>query len=250
VGADERRIIWLDSTDSTMKEAERLAAGGCPSGAVVGAEEQTAGIGRFERRWHSQKGAGLYFTVVLRLNLPFEDLPVVTMALGLAVAEAIHAVVKLVPDLRWPNDVLLGGKKCCGILVQLHGSAVLAGIGINVNEESFPAELAAIATSLRIVSGREQDRQVLLHAVLGCVDEWIARLCALGRVPVLDAFARASSYVLGKAVTVEQEQGKLLRGITTGLDENGFLKVRSADGRIHVILAGGVRPDYLNASRP
>ena len=114
-----RRISYFESITSTMHEAGALAAAGCPSGTAVIAEEQTAGQGRHGHSWHSEPGAGLYVTVVLRLPIPTDSLPIVTLALGLAAAEAIARVTDLHPDLRWPNDIMIGGKKTAGILIQL-----------------------------------------------------------------------------------------------------------------------------------
>src|ERR1700733_12720083 len=154
----ERRIEWHDVIDSTMIEANRLAAQGAASGTVVGAEEQSAGRGRHGRSWHSEPGSGLYVSIILRRQFTPATLRVVTLALGLAAQEAILKATDLACDLRWPNDVLIPSKesegKCAGILTQLEGStqpsAIIAGIGINVNHSSFPAELSPIATSLRI----------------------------------------------------------------------------------------------------
>ncbi len=229
-----RKTYWFDSVGSTMSEAARLAAEGCESGTVVGADEQTAGQGRFGRKWISSKDAGLYFTVVLRLNLKQEALPVVTLALGLAVAEAITAVSGIVCDLRWPNDVLIGGRKTAGILVQLEHGAILVGIGININNDRLPDDLNA--TSLKL-SGAQ--RQELLHAILAAADRYTALLEREGKQPILDLFTHASSYVSGKRVIVDQGA----RGTTAGLDPSGFLILQSDDGKRSLILAGGVRPE-------
>lgn len=236
-----RRILWYPAIDSTMHVAARLAAQGCASRTVVGADEQTAGVGRFGRSWHSEADAGLYFSIVLRLPVPGESLPVVTLALGLAVQEAIAQETGLAADLRWPNDVLLHGKKCCGILTQFNDTAVVAGIGINVNHTSFPDRIAAASISLRMASGREHSRENLLVAVLGSIDGCCHVLVEQGREAILRMFAQASSYVSGKRVTVEQD-GTMLRGVTAGLDPSGFLILRADDGKEHLILAGGLRP--------
>lgn len=133
-----RRIEWHERIDSTMTEAARLAAAGAPSGTVIGAEEQTAGQGRHGRSWHSEPGSGLYVSIILRRQFTPTTLPVVTLALGLAVTEAILKATDLACDLRWPNDVLIQSKKCAGILTRLEGSAIIAGIGMNVNHSRFP----------------------------------------------------------------------------------------------------------------
>jgi BirA family transcriptional regulator, biotin operon repressor / biotin---[acetyl-CoA-carboxylase] ligase len=217
-----------------MTEAARLAAQGCASGTVVGADEQTAGQGRLGRKWISAKHAGLYFTVVLRLNLTQDSLPVVTLALGLAVSEAITAVACVVCDLRWPNDVLIGGRKLAGILVQLEHGAILAGIGININSDQLPDDLYATSLTLS-----EPQRQDLLHAILNATDRYTALLEREGTKPILDLFTHASTYVSGKRIVVDQG----VHGTTAGLDPSGFLILQSDDGKRSLILAGGVRPE-------
>ncbi|HLY15606.1 MAG TPA: biotin--[acetyl-CoA-carboxylase] ligase [Bryobacteraceae bacterium] len=236
-----RQISHFESITSTMHEAAALSAAGCPSGTAIVAEEQTAGQGRHGHSWHSEQGAGLYVSVVLRLPLPPDSLPVLTLALGLAVADSIFRVTGLQPDLRWPNDVLLGEKKTAGILVQLIDSTAIAGIGINVNHHAFPPEIARLATSLRLATGREQSREDLLATLLPTIDSFGHMLAEGGRQTILDLFTRHSSYVTGKQVQVDQPGG-MLQGITAGLNPNGFLKLRAADGTESLILAGGVRP--------
>jgi BirA family transcriptional regulator, biotin operon repressor / biotin---[acetyl-CoA-carboxylase] ligase len=236
-----RRVEWHNVIGSTMTEALRLAVAGAPSGTVVGAEQQTAGQGRHGRSWHSESGAGLYVSVILRRQFTPATLPVVTLALGLAAQEAILKSTNLACDLRWPNDVLIQSNKCAGILTVLDGSAIIAGIGINVNHPSFPAELAGIATSLRIAGGRVQSRERLLIELLASADTYCDLLEIHGRAPIIDMFARASSYVSGRRVCVDQN-GSTLRGTTAGLNDSGFLMLRNDDGTSSVIVAGGVRP--------
>jgi BirA family biotin operon repressor/biotin-[acetyl-CoA-carboxylase] ligase len=237
----DRHIEWHTAIGSTMTEASRLAEAGAPSGSVVGAEEQTAGQGRHGRSWHSEAGSGLYVSIVLRRRFTPTALPVVTLALGLAVREAILKTADLACDLRWPNDVLIESKKCAGILTTLESSAIIAGIGINVNHSSFPEGLRSIATSLRIASGHVHSRERLLLSLLASVDTYCDLLEAKGRGPVIETFAGASSYVSGRRVCVDQD-GSLLRGTTEGLNDSGFLVLRGDDGAKNVILAGGVRP--------
>lgn len=238
----ERLIFWMESTDSTMADAARLAAGGCPSGTVVGAEEQTAGQGRLGRKWHSPKEAGLYFSVVLRVALPPEQLPILTMSVGVAVAEAIANSTGLVVDLRWPNDVLVQERKVCGILVQQQHQALVCGIGVNVADLSMPGELAGIATSLEAAGGSAVSREKLLAEILAAVDRHLDLLRQQGKDAVIRAFQQASSFTAGRRVVVDQGE-RQLRGITDGLDENGFLILWQDDGTRTVIFAGGVRPE-------
>ena len=237
----DRRFDWHATIGSTMGQASHLASTGAPSGTVVGAEEQTAGQGRHGRSWHSETGSGLYVSVILRRHFTPATLPVVTLALGLAVREAIVKDSDLACDLRWPNDVLIESRKCAGILTTLESSAIIAGIGINVNHSSFPAELRSVATSLRIASGRVHSRERLLVSLLASIDTWCDLLETKGRGPIIETFARASSYVSGRRVCVDQD-GSLLRGTTAGLNDSGFLILRGDDGANNVIVAGGVRP--------
>jgi len=237
-----RRVEWHRSIPTTMTEAARLAQESCESGTVVGADEQTAGHGRHGRAWHSEADAGLYISIVLRYRFAPNDLPVVTLALGLAAVEAIQKTTDLACDLRWPNDVLIDSKKCGGILARSEGSAIVAGIGINVNHSVFPAELAQIATSLRIAScGRVCSREELLVALIQAVERYCALLEREGREPILKMFARASSFVSGRRVDVDLDSG-VVRGTTAGLNESGFLILHRDDGAEHVITNGGVRP--------
>jgi BirA family biotin operon repressor/biotin-[acetyl-CoA-carboxylase] ligase len=237
----DRRMDWHSVIGSTMTEASQLAAAGAPSGTVVGADEQTAGQGRHGRSWHSEPGSGLYFSVILRHQFKPVNLPVVTLALGLAVRDAILHAADLVCDLRWPNDVLIQSKKCAGILTELQGSAIIAGVGINVNHSSFPRELRDIATSLRLAGARVYSREGLLVELLPAIDSYCALLESDGREPILVMFSRASSYVTGRRVCVDQD-GSMLFGTTAGLNDLGFLMLRSDDGSNHLVVAGGVRP--------
>jgi len=239
--SQDRRIDWHATISSTMTEALRLASEGCESGTVVGADEQTAGQGRLGRNWHSEPGTGLYVSIVLRHSFSATTLPVTTLALGLATIEAILKATGLACDLKWPNDVLINGKKCAGILTQLEGSAVVAGIGINVNHTGFPTDLEHLATSLRIASGQMQSRERLLVDLVTNVESFCSLLETEGREPILRMFSRASSFVYGRRVQVDLGES-ILRGTTAGLNESGFLILQGDNGEQKVIVAGGVRP--------
>jgi BirA family transcriptional regulator, biotin operon repressor / biotin---[acetyl-CoA-carboxylase] ligase len=234
----EREIVRLSTTASTMRDASALAASGCAHGTAVVSEEQTAGIGRHGHSWHSEPGAGLYLSVVLRLP---ETSPILTLALGLAAVDAIRNVAGVVCDLRWPNDVLAGGRKVAGIIVQMADSAAIAGIGINVNHPQFPPDLAELATSLKIQSGRGIDKELLLESLLTSIDDCCEILRSGGNAALLRMFSTASSYVSGKRVKVDLGE-RTIEGVTVGLDDAGFLRVKRVDGVIETILAGGVRP--------
>ena len=235
------KIYWHSTIASTMTEASHLAAAGCESGTIVGAEEQTAGQGRYGRAWHSEPGSGLYVSIVLGNLFPADALPVVTLALGLAVSEAILKACDVSTDLRWPNDVLIQSRKCAGILTQLEGPAIIAGIGINVNHAAFPDKLSSIATSLRMATERMHSRERLLVELVSSIASFCSLLEKQGREPILEMFSRASSFVYGRRVYVDQGHA-MLQGTTAGLDPSGFLMLRGDDGKQNVIIAGGVRP--------
>ena len=229
--------VWLKSTASTMIDAAVLAERGEAHGTAVVAEQQTAGIGRHGHRWQSDDAGGLYFSIILRLSFQARDLPLLTMALGLAVQAALKP--RIAADIRWPNDIFLDGKKVAGVLVQTPTPGVaIAGIGLNVNQASFPADLSGIATSLRLATGVEFEKEHLLDCVVeACIAEAEA-LAAGGRDSVLARFEQCSSWVRGKEVEVQGQQ--LIRGTTVGLDADGFLLVRTATG-VETILTGSVR---------
>jgi len=222
-----------------MTEAARLANAGCPDLTVVGADEQRAGVGRQGHIWHSEADAGLYVSLVIRRTLPADAFPAVTLALALATREAIREATGAECDLRWPNDLLIGKRKCCGILVNLEASgALVAGIGINVNHDGFPEALDPLATSVRMASGHIHPREPLMAALLHAVDRRLASLATAGVAPALADFALASSYVTGRRVIVDEQT----TGTTAGLDAQGFLLLACDNGQTVRILAGGVRP--------
>ncbi len=229
-------IVRLDTTTSTMKDAAALAAQGEPHGTAVVANLQTAGIGRQGHVWHSADRGGLYISIILRLPIPAADMPILTMALGLAVQRAVNDLAQVSTDLRWPNDVMLSERKLAGILVQAAEGALIAGIGLNVNQRSFPEELAAIATSLRIETGREFPKDALADRIVAESLRYSGLLVERGKREVLRRFEECSTWPKGKAVEVDGH----IRGVTAGLDENGFLLVRTPE-KLETIVAGGVR---------
>ena len=228
----DRRIDYYPSIDSTMRVAAALEPG-----AVVLAEEQRAGLGRHGHTWHSEAGSGIYCSLVLA------PAPVLTLALGLAAQDAIAKSTGIACDLRWPNDVMIADRKVAGILVQLSGAKAIAGIGINVNHESFPPELASEATSLsreKCGAGASAcqpvPREPIIAALLRAADEYLA----YDTSAILRLFTQGSSYAAGRRVEVHQPGG-VIRGVTAGLNPDGFLVVRQDDGTDTLIIAGGVR---------
>ena len=214
-----------------MKDAAVLAVNGETHGTAIVAERQTGGIGRHGHSWHSESLGGLYLSMVLRLQTAAS--PALTMALGLAVQRSVDDLTGVTTDLRWPNDVMLNERKLAGILVQsAEGGALIAGIGINVNQSSFPEDLAAIATSLKIETGKDHDKEALLNRVIA----ESLRYAALPQPEIMRQFEERSTYVRGKQVTVDGR----IKGVTAGLDSNGFLLLQTDTG-LQTILTGGLR---------
>lgn len=241
-----RPLYYYASIDTTMRRAVELAEAGEPAGAIVIAEEQTAGKGRFGRSWISERESGLYFSIILRPRVSAAGASVATLALGLASSRAIRQITGLACDLRWPNDVLIGGRKCCGILTEMAAEGesvryVVAGIGINVNQARLPEELSETATSLRLETGCEYSREALLAETLKEIDRYMAILVERGPAAVVELFQRASSYAEGKRVIV-MNGGEKIEGSTAGLTASGTLLLRRDDGATVPVLAGSVRP--------
>ncbi len=239
-------IHRYETLDTTMREASARAERGEPAGTVVAAEEQTAGRGRLGRTWVSERGTGLYCSLVLRPPLAAADAPVVTLALGAAVGRALHRLSGLTCDLRWPNDVLMGDRKCAGILTEMTAAGdrvrhIVAGIGVNVNQAAFPEELAGTATSLRIETGCEYSIEAALQEVLRQVDRHVQILIEDGPAAIIELFTRASSYAAGKRVVVVNGTSET-RGVTAGLTPAGLLLLRPEGGPAAPVLAGSVRP--------
>jgi len=230
---------------STNTAAMAAAAEGAPEGSVFLAEEQTAGRGRGANSWQSPRSSGIYCSAIVRPALPPSEVLALSLAAGLAVRAAIEQVDSRVrADLKWPNDLLIDGKKVCGILTEMNAEAtrvryIVVGVGINVNQASFPKDLSA--TSLRLVTGSEWSRVELVGALLKSLDREYRQLLEgrEGQASILRRFAENSSWVQGKPVRIE-ENGAAFEGTTEGLDPRGFLQVRTPVG-LRTVLSGTVR---------
>ncbi|MGZ4824143.1 MAG: biotin--[acetyl-CoA-carboxylase] ligase [Terriglobales bacterium] len=242
--ADAMQAAAGGTPDHGRARKPRAAAAPAPEGTVYVAEEQTAGRGRGGHGWHSARSAGIYCSAVLRPALPPADVLLLSLAAGLSVRDAIEQVTGLRADLRWPNDLLLGGRKFCGILIEMNAETTrvryaVVGFGMNVNQESFPASLDSLATSLRIESGRTWSRVELTSALLKSLDREYRNLAdSAARAEIRRRFEQHSSSARGCRVCVEEDGG--YEGFTEGLDERGFLRVRTESG-LRTVLSGGVR---------
>ncbi len=239
--------------DSTNLAAMQAAAAGEPEGSVFAAEEQIAGRGRGGHSWHSEKSSGIYCSIILRPELPPAEVLVLSLAAGLAVQAAVEQVGGTRPDLRWPNDLLLNGKKFCGMLTEMNAEPtrvryIVLGVGMNVNQQRFPADLETTATSLRNETGRPWSRVELTAALLQSLDRELRMLlpqrAGAGQEPpeaamtIIRRFEERSSFARGKHVHVDENGG--YDGVTAGLDDSGFLLVKARDG-LRTVLSGGVR---------
>lgn len=238
------KLHFMPVTGSTNSDALEAARAGAPHGSVFFADEQTAGRGRGDHEWHSAAAQGLYVSVLLRPEFPASRLPLLPLAAGLAVAEAINTASGLTVDLRWPNDLLIGERKTGGILAEAQTDAgqvsyAVVGIGINVHQGRFAPDLATPATSLDLETGRPISRQALLVALLESLEQEVRALTYAAEAKTIPLRVEmASTWVRSRRVEVHGPQA--CTGITAGLDENGFLLVRTADGLVRV-QTGGIR---------
>lgn len=245
------RIFYYPVIDSTNERALELAAAEEPEGSLVLAEEQTAGRGRRERSWCSTPYAGIYASLILRPAIAAPRAPLLTFMAAVAVADALNEVAGLRARIKWPNDVLVGGRKIAGVLGEMRGSApevreMVVGIGINVNqtEADFPPALASIATSVRVERGAPQDRAVVLASVLEGFERRYARLLRDGSATLLREWETLSSMPVGSAIAVGGPAGRL-DGEFAGIDEDGSLVVRTRDGEMHRLPFGEILDTLL-----
>jgi BirA family biotin operon repressor/biotin-[acetyl-CoA-carboxylase] ligase len=239
-----KRIYHFFRTDSTNRVGMDLGYASEPEGAVVLAEEQSAGRGRAGRSWHSERGTGIYATLLLRPKISPVQAPLLTMMAGLSAHAAIQARTGLQVDLKWPNDLILNRKKLGGFLTEMYSDTtlvhfVVVGIGINVNQEKFPGELSTIATSLRAETGTNQSRLELLVRLLREFENDYNRFLREGASSVTARFTKASSYAVGKRVRVANGADNFT-GVTAGLAPEGLLQVEREDGKVVTVIAGDV----------
>ncbi len=239
-----KRFYHFFKTDSTNRVAIELAYAGEPEGAVILAEAQTEGRGRAGRKWHSEQGTGIYVTFLLRPRLSPVQAPLLTMLAGLSLHSAILAQTGLNAELKWPNDILIDGKKLGGILTEMHAEPsqvrfVIVGIGLNVNQEKFPAELLSIATSLCKESGKSHSRLELLVRLLREFETDYNRFLREGPSYVVGRFREVSQFADGKRVRVDTGRDSY-SGRTAGLSAEGLLLVTKDDGETVTVVAGDV----------
>lgn len=241
-----RSLACREVTGSTNSDAAELGRGGAPEGSVVVADAQTAGRGRLGRSWVSEPGLNLYLSVLLRPEILPSEAPQLSLVAGVAVAAALESV-GVRPQIKWPNDVLLGGRKVCGILTEIEAEAdrvsfVVVGLGVNLNSRlhDFPEELHDKATSLRIESGEAVDRAPVAARVLGELERYYALFRDGGFAAVAPEWERRTALV-GRELTVSGA-GEVVTGMYAGVDTDGALLLDASDtkGGVRRVLAGDV----------
>ena len=237
-------IYFYEETDTTNNRARELALEGAPEGTLVVAEKQTAGRGRRGKVWESPLGTGIWMSLVLRPQIAPAEASVLTLLCGLATAEAIEAETGLSAGIKWPNDILINGKKAVGILTEMDCEMsevhfVIPGIGINVNTASFPPEIAEIATSLYLECGKTVSRRRLVHKVLERLEEHYETFLRTGSFAAMLEDYRKHCITLGKEVHVLGREPFFAEGLD--ITPEGELLVRRADnGKEEVVFSGEV----------
>nr|WP_238996476.1 biotin--[acetyl-CoA-carboxylase] ligase [Paenibacillus pinistramenti] len=240
-----RNLKLLPVTESTQDEVRMLAEQDAPEGTLVIAEEQTKGKGRMGRTWYSPPGNGLWMSLLLRPSLPLGSASQLTLMTAVAVCRAIRTVAKVDAGIKWPNDILIGGRKSCGILLESSGEDerikyCIVGIGIDVNMQAdeLPDELASIMTSLRIEAGQIVDRAQLAGGIMNEMEKLYNLYLDEGFGPVA-ALWEALSVSLHKEVTVRMVNREL-SGTAVSLDPSGALVIQLANGDTEKVFSGDV----------
>lgn len=240
-----QKVAFFPLLDSTNEEAKRLAAAGAPEGTVVVSEQQQQGKGRIGRQWASPPKIGLWFTLILRPAVLPVHAAQLTFVSAVAVCLALKEATGLPFTLKWPNDLILDGKKVCGILTELSAEIekinfIVVGIGINVNQkqEDWPSELRNMAVSLQIAAGRTFHRAAILQVILAKYEELYHNYLQNGFAPILQAWRELNS-TLGQEVVVKSPEGSFV-GRAEDVNADGCLLVRKASGELETVIVGDV----------
>lgn len=242
-----RKIHFYKVVDSTNRKAYELAVKGGAHGELVWALSQTEGRGRLGKSWQSPIGTGLYLSILVRPKLNIENYSKITMTAGLAVAKWIEKLCGVKTELKWPNDIYIKGKKCCGILSE--GSFTgeesdyfaVIGIGINVNStlEDFNEEVVGRATSLHLETGLEFDLESLIEPLRDAVLKKISHLEQNKFTEILQEWEK-KDFLKGRRLTWVTAGGEIIQGRSRGVDSSGQLLVKDDNGKIHEVISGDV----------
>jgi BirA family biotin operon repressor/biotin-[acetyl-CoA-carboxylase] ligase len=240
-----RHIHFEQIVSSTQKIAQSLANDGCPEGMIVVADEQTDGRGRMARAWYSPSGTGIWMSMIIRPNIPVNQTPQLTLLTAVAIVQAIEELTPLRPTIKWPNDIMLNGKKIVGILTELQAEAdkvhsVIIGTGINVNQtiEHFPEELRNIATSIKIETGTNLERAQLIQMIL-LKFEGLYSLYLTKGFKAIKLLWEGYAISLNKMIVARTLHGSI-EGKAIGINDDGVLLIETADRSIERIYSADI----------
>ena len=228
------RLYYYPVTGSTNDDAFKLGIAGAPEGTVVVADAQTKGRGRLQRAWHSPSGSNIYTTIILRPKMDAARTPQISILAGVAVAEVLESYCPGRIKVKWPNDILIDGKKVCGILSQAKAEVnkvdfIILGIGINVNINQFPDEISNIATSLAMETGKIISRQQLIISLYENMTKWYKQLLKDGFSQIKEKWLSLSQMIGQKVQVIFQEE--VISGKAIDLDNDGSLILIAEDGK-------------------
>jgi BirA family transcriptional regulator, biotin operon repressor / biotin---[acetyl-CoA-carboxylase] ligase len=240
-----KNVHYEESVESTQKIAHRLAYENAPEGTVIIAEEQQVGRGRMGRKWHSPKYTGIWMSIILRPNLPLPKAPQLTLLAAVAIVQAIEEYTGLLPEIKWPNDILINGKKITGILTELEAEAdrinsVIIGIGMNVNQtkEDFPSELQEIATSLLQEKGERISRAELIKGIFNNLEKLYLLYLDEGFLPI-KLLWESYAISIGKKITARTLTNSII-GTARGITEDGVLIIEDEHGKNHHVYSADI----------
>ncbi|MCI6676334.1 MAG: biotin--[acetyl-CoA-carboxylase] ligase [Clostridiales bacterium] len=239
-----RNIVYYDSIDSTNNEAKRLGKEGALHGTLVIAQQQTAGRGRLGRNWDSPKEQAIYMTLLIRPNISPQNASKVTLIAALAAAKGIREVAGMPPQIKWPNDIVIHGKKLCGILTEMNMESenkffLVVGIGINCNRKDFPEELKQTATSLYLETKKEQSREQLIAAVMYAFEQYYSVFIQTENLSNLKQQYECQLVNYNRDVRVLSPDHEYI-GTSRGINEEGELLVEDKSGQMHAVRSGEV----------
>ncbi|MCE7792146.1 biotin--[Salipaludibacillus sp. CUR1] len=236
-------VVYHNSVTSTQTVAQQLANEGVSEGTVVVADEQTGGKGRLGRVWDSEKGSGVWMSLVLKPQIDFRKAPQLTLLTAVAVTRAIESVSGLPLSIKWPNDLLVNGKKLCGILTEMQADpdrvqSVIIGIGLNVNHGAFPEDLSEIATSMNIEAGKPFNRAEVIAAILNEFS-WLYRTYLSQGFSLIKPLWEAHAVSIGKKIVARSTAGTT-EGYALGIDGEGVLLLQDNQGETHRIYSADI----------
>lgn len=240
-----RSVYFFESVTSTQKVAKEYAMNGAKHGTLIVADEQTEGRGRMVRKWYSPKGTGIWASFILRPDIQIQHAPQLTLLSAVAVVQAIKKVTHITPEIKWPNDILISGRKVCGILTELQAEedriqSVILGIGINVNQDKndFSAEIIKKATSLKIELGKTVNRSSLIQSLCYYIEQLLHLYISEGFTPIKSLW-ETYAVSIGKRISARTVKGTF-NGVALGINNEGVLLLKQDNGEIVEIISADI----------